>query len=1067
MSYVLEIRLLGSFLLQWEGEQGKGTFSPRARILLAYLLINRHANMSRRQIAFHLWPDSSEEQAFANFRTLLTQLRKALPGADRYLTIDRHTVQWNMASHYRLDVEEFEKSLSSGDVERAVNLYTGDLLPDCYDDWIHPERERLREEYCQAMVRLLQDREDARDYAAAVRYAQAYLQQDPLKESTYRRLMRLHALVGDRTEAMRVFQQCALTLQSELGVEPETETRQAYEKILQLFGRPEPVCGSKNDLPLVGRSCHWQRLLERWRAAESGSPGMLLLVGEAGIGKTRLLEEFREWAYRQGITTAFARCYSAQGRLAYAPPAGWLRCPPIRENLAGLEAVWLTEIARLLPEISVEFPGLPEPGPIKEGWQQMRLFEALARGIFSAPQPLLLVLDDLQWADRETLSWLSYLVRFNPQAELLILGSLRPEEPGTGENLDPLRLDLQREGLLVEFELRPFDLKDSLELVDSISSGACTPEEGQRIYKETEGNPLFIVEMVRSLSGEEMGENLAGSTGLFNLNYKLPGKMEAVISSRLSQLGGQAQSLAALAAASGRQFNFKVLSIAWKSREDELVAGLDELRRRRIVRELDEEAYDFAHDKIREAVYQRLSLAHRSLLHRSLAQALEYIHPREIDAVSGEIAAHYLKAGYGMQALPYLLKAAHHAVRLYANLEAIQHLRLGVGIITTSPPEYYPDDNETETIFSMLALLGDVLEKIGEHQEARDTYDLVFLHCPRLDGVREAQTHRKIGQTWLAQQNFDSMIKAYNAAEAALGSPTPGQTQDQYQLNWHQERLNVFLKRMWLHYWLNEPEKIQELAEKSLPILDTYGSPHQRADYYSCLAGMVMRREKYARNSEAVQHMRRALEAARQAGDEGLLGFTSFGMGYGLHCAEELAEAEEHMLNSIAISERIGDEQTLVLTLTYLGFIYRKLGRLDDARLIINRGHDLSTRGGRPMYIGIAKSHQAWLAWRDGEYAEARIKGDEALEILSKVPINFPFKWSARWPIIGAALEEGDLFTAIEHARRLFSPEQQAQPEIITEVLKNSIECWESERLQDVRFYLNEAVRLAGEMGYL
>jgi DNA-binding SARP family transcriptional activator len=1070
MRELLEIQLLGSFLLKWENQEVRETLSPRAQILLAYILIHRHTPLSRRQIAFHFWPDSPEKQAFANLRNLLSHVRRTLPYLDRYLFVDRHSLQWLSSLPFFLDVDEFEKAASQGEFETAVSLYKGELLPDCYDDWIQPKRESLREDFSNLLEKLIMDLEATRNYERAIRYAYVSLNHDPLKESTYRQLMRLHALLGRRAQAAGIYQQCELILKTELGVETSSETRKVYRQIINTPQKERPSQANKNEMPLIGRDKEWGYLLKCWQAVDDGRPQMALLIGEAGIGKTRLLEEFQGWASRQGISTAYSRCYSTQGRMAYAPVAGWLRCPPVRDHLKHLEPVWLTEIIRLLPELANEFPDLPNPSPIQEGWQQMRLFEALARGIFSSSPPLLLSLDDLHWADRETISWISYLLRYSPDAELLILGSMRPEEPGSNEILSPLRLDLQRDGFITEFELTHFNREETQELAALMSEGSISPDEGKKIFSETEGNPLFIVEMVRNLETNKNRDSRRSSAGLFNSGFSLPGKVEAVIGSRISQLSGPAQALAALASACGRQFNFQVLEASWKSSEAELIFGLEELQKRRILREYGDESFDFTHDKIREAIYNRLSQAHRSLLHRTLAQSLERGGLGEIDSLSIEIANHWMKAGMKKQALPYLLKAGESAVRLYANQDAINYLRSGANIITSTPHNPDQTEEESQGIFKLFDTLGDVLVKVGEQQGAREVYELIFSYCPHLDPIRRAQTHRKIGQTWLAQQNFDRMLQDYNSAEEALGAIGEGlQNLDKtaYQLNWHREWLNIVIKKMWLHYWLGDPEKIQNLAEKALPTVEIYGTPYQRSDLYGCLSGMIMRQGNYSPTAEAINYMRQGLQAAVESGDESIIGFNSFGMGYSLLWAGELAEAEEHMLKSIAIAEKIGDEQTLVLTLSYLSFVYRKQGKVDKARQVIERSSIEAEKSKRDFYAAVAISNQAWLAWRQGDFRSARHLGESALETLMSAKVKFAFNWSAHWPVLGSALEEGDISTAVEHARGLLDPKQQDQPEEIKKIIQLGLNCWEQQCQEEAACYLRDAVSLACLMGYL
>lgn len=1062
----LEIRLLGPFLLTWKNEQVVDFHSFRLQSLLAYLLLNRETPVPRRQIAFEFWPDTSETQAFANFRNLLTQMRRVLPNANCFLSTNEGTVQWQLNSSFWLDVDRFNKAAEDCDYVQAVSLYQGDLLPNCYDDWITPERTRLRDIFSYAIEKLIRSREDVRDYEDAIKYTKNYIQFDPLKESTYRNLMRLHSLNGERAEAIRVYQQCDHTLKNELGVEPEESTRKVYEQILRVSKRPEPTCGSKNNLPLVGREKEWKNLLEIWKAVESGSPRMVTLIGEAGIGKTRLLEEFRDWAFRQGISSAHARCYSSQQQLAYTPPVSWLRCPVFNQSLADLDEVWRVEIARLLPEISIQFSGLPSPGPIKESWQRVRLFEALARAIFAAPSPLLLVLDDLQWADKETTAWLSYLLHFNPSAQLMVLASLRPEESRALEILTPLRIDLQRDGLLVEFELDPFELEETLLLANTIRGSSYSCAEGERIFSETEGNPLFIVEMVQNQSGQiEMGERASGSS-LFSRSLNLTGKMEAVIGSRLSQISGPAQALAALAAASGRQFDMQVLARAWKSSQVELVSGLDELIQRRIVRELGE-GCDFTHEKIREAIYTRLSQAHRRLLHRELAFTLESLYPDDVDGVSGDIANHYIKARMGRQALPYLLKAGQQAALLYAGPECIHHLRGGVDILNAA---YTPDweEREGEIIFLLLDLLGDILEKSGDHQGARETYELIFRFLPQLDPIRMAQTHRKIGETWLAQQNFECMLSCLQTAEEILGGFNenhPIRSHSSYPQTWHQERLNILLERMSIYYFLDRPEKIQELSEQIKPMVEIHGSPIQRANFYSSLAGMVNRKERFAGSDLAIHYQCLALEASLETDEEGSIGGQFFNVGFTKLWAGKLQEAEELLLKSTTAGDKTGDEYILTLSTTYLSVLYRKMGRLDSVREFTHRSLELTKLGQRQMYTGMATANLAWLEWRAGNYQEVKRLGESVLEMWEDISAVYPFKWAVYWPLIGVSLAEEDIHTAVEYVRNLLSPEQQPQP--VLNLLHKCLVWFESGNLESAKECLKEAALLARHSGYL
>ncbi len=220
---------------------------------------------------------------------------------------------------------------------------------------------------------------------------------------------------------------------------------------------------------LVGRTLEWTQLMAAWKSAIAGRPQLLLLSGEAGIGKTRLAEALLTQVGQQGNATAIARCYAVEGEMAYTPIINWLRADVFRPVLETLDTVWLTEVARLLPVLLLDRPGLPPPGPLKEDWQRQRLFEALARAFLGIKVPLLLLLDDLQWCDRETLAWIHYLLRFDQYARLLIVGTQRLEERLINQPLESLLVSLRRDGQVSEIPLGPLDAAETVALAEYVA----------------------------------------------------------------------------------------------------------------------------------------------------------------------------------------------------------------------------------------------------------------------------------------------------------------------------------------------------------------------------------------------------------------------------------------------------------------------------------------------------------------------------------------------------------------------------------------------------------------------
>jgi DNA-binding SARP family transcriptional activator len=335
---MLSISLLGGFCIRDDEAPVTDVDAPRLQSLLAYLILHRDAPQSRAHLAFLFWPDTTEAQARTNLRNLLHHLRRALPNADAYLDAGVQTLQWRPGAPLTLDVADLNAALVRaeqaqrandpaalrGALERVVALYRGDLLPSCYDDWIIPQRERLRQAYLSALERLARMLEEQRDYPAAIRSAQRLLQHDPLQEAAYRLLIRLHALNGDRAGALRVYHTCTTVLRRELDVEPSTATRRAYEQLLGAEPRPSsPVPATAAFSPLVGRDREWAQLQQVWRTVTGGGGShAVVLRGEAGIGKTRLAEDLLQWAARQADGSGAPAARGVGRAAGPAPPGG-------------------------------------------------------------------------------------------------------------------------------------------------------------------------------------------------------------------------------------------------------------------------------------------------------------------------------------------------------------------------------------------------------------------------------------------------------------------------------------------------------------------------------------------------------------------------------------------------------------------------------------------------------------------------------------------------------------------------------------------------------------------------
>ncbi len=714
MNVTLHLQVLGGFSLRVAGRP-IGVGGTRLHALLAYLALHPSAPQSRPQMAVRFWPDASEAQGRNNLRQLLHQLRQAWPEHDDWIESDARAMQWRAASGAHVDALEFERDLAAARatskserssararLARVVAAYAGDLLPDCYDEWIVPHRERLHAGALSALDLAVRLSEEQNDPPAAVAHAEHLLRLDPLEERTYLRLMRLHALNGDRAAALRVYGSCVATLQRELGVAPGAELRDAHNRLVRRNEtRSDPQPDSRRPrataeaaAPLVGRAPEWKKLLQAWHPIQPRTAILALITGEAGLGKSRLGEEMLDWADAQGIAVARTRAYAAEGRLAFSPITGWLRSEAMRESLARLDPLWRTEVARLLSELLVEQPDLPRPAPLAEYWQRQQFFEALARAVTGAAPALVLLIDDLQWCDGETLEWLHYLLRFAADVRLLVVGTIRIDEIDPQHAVARLATALRRTDQLVEIPLEPLDAAETARLAAGIAGKELEEGAAFQLFSQTEGNPLFVVETMRAGLPSPHPEPGAPA------GRALPPKVHSVITGRLSQLSPDAREVAALAAPNPRAFNDEVLSAASDLGELRVTRALDELWQRRIVRECapvtnaasdaDGHDYDFTHDRLREVASSEPSPVQRQRYHKRIAETLEAARANDLDAASAEIASHFDRAREAVRALPYYERAARAATGVFAYDEVQTLLRRALALLDRLPEASRP-----------------------------------------------------------------------------------------------------------------------------------------------------------------------------------------------------------------------------------------------------------------------------------------------------------------------------------------------------------------------------------------
>jgi len=946
----LQIRLLGEFSVVVDGESVRGLNSARIQSLLIYLLLNRAIPQSRQQLAFLFWPDTSDRQAQTNLRQLLHTLRRRLPAVADALLVDERTIRWRADASLYLDVAEFEAALARAKqttgnqrlraFEEAAAVYRGALAPDCYDEWIQAERERLAQQHLAALEQCVLLNEERRTYAQAIDWARHLLAADPLHEATYRRLMRLYALNNDRVAAVRVYHTCVAVLAQELDVEPSTATRELYERLINATGdTAEPLAGTPGrmrdaGIGLVGRQREWQALQAAWRTANRGAVQCVVLSGEAGLGKTHLAEEMMHWAGQQGISTAVSRGFAAGRGLAYAALVECLRSEPVAPLVRRLDPAWRSELARLLPELLAEDPRLPRPEPINERWQRQRLFEALARIFVAHNRPFVLVLDDMQWYANETLEWLSFLVRFEPRARLLIIGCLRSDEIDAGHPVAQLLLDLRGAGLLTELALAPLSAEETHALADQLADHTLDAAAGRALYHFTEGNPLFVVETVRAnLDAALLAQPVEVPTQGMSLPI-LPPRVQSVIQTRLAQLSGAAHELAALAATIGRAFTFDVLARAYGQSEDVAVRSLDELWQRRVVRQQGANTYDFSHDRIRDVAYAEISPALRRSLHRRVAHALEQGYGADSDIFSAQIANHYEQAGEIQQALIYYQRAAEVTLRLFAYQDAIAMLDHAVSLVRMLPAGPAATEFELELQMRLCTAWAAITSYLGSEADAAYTRALEL--CRQVEnkpylftvlwGLHEVALYRV--------EYEESLALAHQCLEIAAELGDPGLLLEAHHAVWGP------------YYFLGDYDKAFEHMQAGLAIYDRalheplsihYGVHDAGACalYESALALWNM-----GYLDQALDRMTRAVVLAKELTFPANIADAYSYAGFLCHLLRDPARTGSFAEPALQISIDKGYPYTRILSAVLLGWSLAMQGQVAEGLALARQGMD-------------------------------------------------------------------------------------------------------------------------------
>jgi len=743
---------------------------------------------------------------------------------------------------------------------------------------------------------------------------------------------------------------------------------------------------------LVGRERELAEAEAHWRRAASGEGQVLLVSGEPGVGKTRLVRELAAQAQVMGARLLTAECY-AEGGAPYGPVAQIIReaLGAASDGLSGLPEYVLADLITLVPALRVRYAHVPPNPELEPEAQQERLYESLVSLItaLQASAPAFLFLDDAHWADSGTLFLLRHLARRTRKLRLLIVLTYREVELDEARALNDVLLDLNRERLATRLKLSRLSRDQTRDLLAAMFAEEITPEFLDGIYRETEGNPFFIEEVCKALIEEGKLYREGGRWRRPNMEeINVPQSVRLAIQARVSKLPPVAQDVLRLAAVLGREFDFETLLRASELDEEALIEALENAGRAQLLSESHRGgrvAFAFAHALMPATLRESVSGLRRQRLHRRVAAAIESLRPDDFEA----LAHHFAAAGEPHKAVEYSRHAARRAEALYAYDEAVRHLQNALDLV--------PDD-QVESRLAVPEQLADIHRLLRAGARAIPLYQEALGLWEKLPGADKTilvRLHRKIVEAggrlalFADRQRFEAAFRA--SSEAALkltaGEPPHPET----------VRLLTTLSRdAWSTRIPPDWDGAEQYARAAVAMAEHLDAPVELSAALDSLASVYGGRGLF-RERVQVALRRLALSQDPRFADLRERVNILHQAGAALMYVGEYAQAMPHLLEAESLGSRIRDVDQQVAALRYQSQCHYQLDNWDGVLAIEAKWQALEQRdpnfldrvGAMCFQLALNASVHA----RRGEFEQARVLRERSLARMTAAE-GPPERWS-------------------------------------------------------------------------
>jgi DNA-binding SARP family transcriptional activator len=992
------------------------------------LLARRGRVVPADQLLDILWPDDDPDTARRRLHVRISQLRSALDPGDSsayVLTVEGGYVFDGEADCW-IDVAEFEahaqrgrRCQASGDLVEAITayetargLYQGDFLEEeLYEDWAFAERERLRASYLTMLTELAEAYAQQGRYRRAIACCREVLVADACRESVYVRLMLYYYYAGERPRALSAYERCRQVLAEELDVEPLPSTHALAAQIRDgtlwtaddaprypppaYEGRLFDVPYSLGHTPFVGREREYAWLVEQWRAAQAGA---ILIEGEAGVGKSRLVDEFLGYAAAEGALVLQSWVGPA-GALPYAPVVAALRPLLGQAEMQDMPGTALAALAVLFPEVGELQPGLPPLPEAAVEQERERLFGAVETLVRArAPAGALLHVDDAHRADAASLELLARLA-----GSLTVVLSCRSEETPAGHPLREVLRALRREGCLAELVLQPLPGTAVQSLIGQLGQGELAAL-AEAVTARTGGNPLFVVASLQHMF--EKGVLYIDAQGRWatadDVALSLSPTVRKTIEARLHRLSGEVRRVFDLAAVVGGEFDFVLLQQASRMGETPLLDSLDALLETGLLvepRAAGRAEFAMAHGCYAEVAYDTLPRVRRRRLHRSVAEAMEATAP-DLDAAAPTLAHHFEQAGDGSRAFGWLVRAGDAATARYAHTEALALYQRAIDLAA----------GETAPVWERM---GRTAHHLARYADGAQYYEQA-LACWQASGdvVEQIRASYALAECRreLSQYELAAMHARAGLAMALALSGEPALVAQGH----------IVLSNALRSGQLAPAEVFRQHLEQALAVA-------RPAEEWSLVGeatfwlGVVTVNAGDA--ASALAYDREALACFRRVGHSGWEAICLNNLAYHALLAGQAEQALEMAQEGLALARRIDSLNSQGWLLSTLGEVQTHLGLLEAARATLEEGLALVTRWGprrlRPGFLAdlarVARAEQAW------EAALAHL-GQALALALESAPQFVP---RLRVALAETYLGQGDLVRAQAEARQAQEMAQQ------------------------------------------